>query len=57
MQHWIAGLGPPLLFLLVLLQQADAPYPGTPLLIVAKFVPGLGLVSTAMAGLARAYFN
>ena len=57
MQHWIAGLGPPLLFLLVLLRQADAPYPGTPLLIVAKFVPGLGLVSTAMAGLARAYFN
>lgn len=130
MQHWVASLGPPLLFLLVLLQQAGVPYPITPVLIVAgavsvhghlsavtviglavtaaliadigwytagfrfggralralcalslspdscvsdterwfgrfgtrvlvvaKFVPGLGLVSTAMAGVVRASFD
>ena len=130
MQHWVASLGPPLLFLLVLLQQAGVPYPITPVLIVAgavsvhghlsavtviglavtaaliadtgwysagfrfggralralcalslspdscvsdterwfgrfgtrvlviaKFVPGLGLISTAMAGVVRARFD
>lgn len=130
MQHWISHLGPPILFVLVLLQQAGVPYPITPVLIVAgaasvhgqlpaqavigiavaaalladlgwyaagfrlggralkalctlslspdscvseterwfgrlgtrvllvaKFVPGLGLVSTAMAGVVRANFN
>lgn len=35
MQHWVAHLGPPILFLLVLLQQAGVPYPITPVLIVA----------------------
>lgn len=35
MQHWVAHLGPPVLFLLVLLQQAGVPYPVTPVLIVA----------------------
>jgi membrane protein DedA with SNARE-associated domain/rhodanese-related sulfurtransferase len=35
MQHWVASLGPPVLFLLVLLQQAGVPYPVTPVLIVA----------------------
>lgn len=130
MQHWVEHLGPPILFLLVLLQQAGVPYPITPILIVAgavsvhghlhapaviaiaasaailadvgwytagyrlggralkalcmlslspdscvseterwfgrfgtrvlvvaKFVPGLGLVSTAMAGVVRAGLN
>jgi len=38
MQHWVAHLGPPLLFLLVLLQQAGLPYPITPVLIVAGAV-------------------
>jgi membrane protein DedA with SNARE-associated domain/rhodanese-related sulfurtransferase len=130
MQHWVSHLGAPILFLLVLLQQAGVPYPITPVLIiagaasvhghlparavigiaaaaalladlgwytagfrlggralkalcalslspdscvseterwfgrlgtrvllVAKFVPGLGLVSTAMAGVVRASLN
>ncbi|HVS77148.1 MAG TPA: VTT domain-containing protein [Steroidobacteraceae bacterium] len=130
MQHWVSQLGPPILFLLVLLQQAGVPYPITPVLIVAgaasvggrlsapaviglatgaalladlawytagvllggralkalcalslspdscvsdterwfgrlgtrvlviaKFVPGLGLISTAMAGVVRAGFD
>lgn len=38
MQHWVAHLGPPVLFLLVLLQQAGVPYPITPVLIVAGAV-------------------
>lgn len=38
MQHWVANLGPPVLFLLVLLQQAGVPYPITPVLIVAGAV-------------------
>jgi membrane protein DedA with SNARE-associated domain/rhodanese-related sulfurtransferase len=38
MQHWVAHLGPPILFLLVLLQQAGVPYPITPVLIVAGAV-------------------
>ena len=38
MQHWVASLGPPVLFLLVLLQQAGVPYPITPVLIVAGAV-------------------
>ena len=35
LQESVAHLGPPLLFLLVLLQQAGVPYPITPVLIVA----------------------
>lgn len=35
LQETVAHLGPPLLFLLVLLQQAGVPYPITPVLIVA----------------------
>jgi membrane protein DedA with SNARE-associated domain/rhodanese-related sulfurtransferase len=38
MQHWVAHLEPPILFLLVLLQQAGVPYPITPVLIVAGAV-------------------
>lgn len=38
MQHWVAHLGPLILFLLVLLQQAGVPYPITPVLIVAGAV-------------------
>jgi membrane protein DedA with SNARE-associated domain/rhodanese-related sulfurtransferase len=38
MQHWVASLGPPVLFLLVLMQQAGVPYPITPVLIVAGAV-------------------
>src|SRR6185437_6861411 len=35
LQETVAHLGPPLLFLLVLLQQAGVPYPITPVLIVS----------------------
>lgn len=47
MQHWVASLGPPLLFLLVLLQQAGLPYPITPVLIVAGAVSVHGHLSAA----------
>lgn len=47
MQHWVASLGPPVLFLLVLLQQAGVPYPITPVLIVAGAVSVHGHMSAA----------
>ena len=47
MQHWVASLGPPVLFLLVLLQQAGVPYPITPVLIVAGAVSVHGHLSAA----------
>ena len=53
MQHWITSLGPPLLFLLVLLQQAGLPYPITPVLIVAGAASVHGhLPAAAVIGLA-----
>ena len=53
MQHWVAHLGPPLLFLLVLMQQAGVPYPITPVLIVAGAVSVHGhLPAAAVIGLA-----
>jgi membrane protein DedA with SNARE-associated domain/rhodanese-related sulfurtransferase len=53
MQHWVAHLGPPILFLLVLLQQAGVPYPITPVLIVAGAVSVHGHLSAgAVIGLA-----
>jgi membrane protein DedA with SNARE-associated domain/rhodanese-related sulfurtransferase len=55
MQHWVASLGPPVLFLLVLLQQAGVPYPITPVLIVAGAVSVHGHVpAPAVIGLAVA---
>lgn len=55
MQHWVAHLGPPLLFLLVLMQQAGVPYPITPVLIVAGAVSVHGhLPAAAVIGLAVA---
>jgi membrane protein DedA with SNARE-associated domain/rhodanese-related sulfurtransferase len=55
MQHWVAHLGPPVLFLLVLAQQAGVPYPITPLLIVAGAVSVHGhLPAVAVIGLAVA---
>jgi membrane protein DedA with SNARE-associated domain/rhodanese-related sulfurtransferase len=55
MQHWITSLGPPLLFLLVLLQQAGVPYPITPVLIVAGAASVHGhLPAPAVIGLAVA---
>lgn len=55
MQHWVANLGPPVLFLLVLLQQAGVPYPITPVLIVAGAVSVHGhLPAAAVIGLAVA---
>lgn len=47
MQHWVEHLGPPILFLLVLLQQAGVPYPITPVLIVAGAVSVHGHVHAA----------
>lgn len=53
MQHWVAHLGPPVLFLLVLLQQAGVPYPITPVLIVAGAVSVHGhLPAVAVIGIA-----
>jgi membrane protein DedA with SNARE-associated domain/rhodanese-related sulfurtransferase len=53
MQHWVASLGPPVLFLLVLLQQAGVPYPITPVLIVAGAASVHGhLPAAAVIGLA-----
>ncbi len=55
MQHWVANLGPPVLFLLVLLQQAGVPYPITPVLIVAGAISVHGhLPAVAVIGLAVA---
>jgi membrane protein DedA with SNARE-associated domain/rhodanese-related sulfurtransferase len=55
MQHWVASLGPLVLFLLVLLQQAGVPYPITPVLIVAGAVSVRGhLPAAAVIGLAVA---
>jgi membrane protein DedA with SNARE-associated domain/rhodanese-related sulfurtransferase len=55
MQHWVAHLGPPVLFLLVLAQQAGVPYPITPVLIVAGAVSVHGhLPAAAVIGLAVA---
>ena len=56
MQHWVANLGPPVLFLLVLLQQAGVPYPITPVLIVAGalsvhgHLPAVTVIGLAVAG-------
>lgn len=47
MQQWVAHLGPPILFLLVLLQQAGVPYPITPVLIVAGAASVHGNLSAA----------
>lgn len=53
MQHWVEHLGPPILFLLVLLQQAGVPYPITPILIVAGAVSVHGhLHAPAVIGIA-----
>jgi len=55
MQHWVANLGLPVLFLLVLLQQAGVPYPITPVLIVAGAVSVHGhLPAAAVIGIAVA---
>jgi membrane protein DedA with SNARE-associated domain/rhodanese-related sulfurtransferase len=55
MQHWVASLGPLVLFLLVLLQQAGVPYPITPVLIVAGAISVHGhLPAAAVIGLAVA---
>src|SRR5579863_7776747 len=55
MQHWVEHLGPPVLFLLVLAQQAGVPYPITPVLIVAGAVSVHGhLPAAAVIGLAVA---
>ncbi|MHB8813782.1 MAG: VTT domain-containing protein [Steroidobacteraceae bacterium] len=55
MQHWVEHLGPPVLFLLVLLQQAGVPYPITPVLIVAGAISVHGhLPAAAVIGLAVA---
>jgi len=54
-QQTVAGLGPLVLFLLVLLQQAGVPYPITPVLIVAGAVSVHGhLPAWAVIGLAVA---
>jgi membrane protein DedA with SNARE-associated domain/rhodanese-related sulfurtransferase len=45
MQHWVGHLGLPILFLLVLLQQAGLPYPVTPLLIIAGAAAARGHVN------------
>lgn len=53
LQETVAHLGPPLLFLLVLLQQAGVPYPITPVLIVAGAASVHGHLSAgAVIGLA-----
>lgn len=53
LQETVAHLGPPILFLLVLLQQAGVPYPITPVLIVAGAASGQGhLSAAAVAGIA-----
>jgi membrane protein DedA with SNARE-associated domain/rhodanese-related sulfurtransferase len=55
MQHWVASLGPLVLFLLVLLQQAGVPYPITPVLIVAGAIsvhghlPAAAVIALAVA--------
>jgi membrane protein DedA with SNARE-associated domain/rhodanese-related sulfurtransferase len=55
LQETVAHLGPPILFLLVLLQQAGVPYPITPVLIVAGAVSVHGhLPAAAVIGLAVA---
>jgi len=55
LQQTVASLGPLLLFLLVLLQQAGMPYPITPVLIVAGAVSVHGhLPAAAVIGLAVA---
>lgn len=55
MLHWVAHLGPPVLFLLVLVQQAGVPYPVTPVLVVAGAVSAHGhLPAAAVIGLAVA---
>jgi len=55
LQQTVAHLGPPVLFLLVLLQQAGVPYPITPVLIVAGAVSVHGhLPAVAVIGLAVA---
>ena len=53
MQHWVAHLGPPILFLLVLLQQAGVPYPITPVLIVAGAVSVPPCVTVVVASIPR----
>jgi membrane protein DedA with SNARE-associated domain/rhodanese-related sulfurtransferase len=45
LQETVAHLGPPILFLLVLVQQAGVPYPITPVLIVAGAASGHGHLS------------
>lgn len=47
LQETVAHLGPPILFLLVLLQQAGLPYPITPVLIVAGAASAHGHLSAA----------
>ena len=47
LQETVAHLGPPILFLLVLLQQAGVPYPITPVLIVAGAASVHGNLSAA----------
>ncbi|MDE2051103.1 MAG: DedA family protein/thiosulfate sulfurtransferase GlpE [Gammaproteobacteria bacterium] len=55
LQQTVANLAPPVLFLLVLLQQAGVPYPITPVLIVAGAVSVHGhLPAAAVIGLAVA---
>jgi membrane protein DedA with SNARE-associated domain/rhodanese-related sulfurtransferase len=55
LQETVANLGPPILFLLVLLQQAGVPYPITPVLIVAGAASVHGhLPAAAVIGLAVA---
>lgn len=55
MTSWVAHLGPPILFLLVLAQQAGVPYPITPVLIVAGAVsvhgrlPAAAVIALAVA--------
>jgi membrane protein DedA with SNARE-associated domain/rhodanese-related sulfurtransferase len=55
MEHWVGHLGLPLLFFLVLLQQAGLPYPVTPLLIIAGAAAARGsetaveVIATAVA--------
>lgn len=53
LQQTVAHLGPPILFLLVLLQQAGLPYPITPVLIVAGAASVHGhLCAAAVVGIA-----
>ena len=49
MQTWVSQLGAPILFLLVLAQQAGLPYPITPVLVIAG-AAATDLLSVVISG-------